>query len=145
MRFLGFLALGSLLVVACGGKLDSESGDASVDSSTPKVDTGIVVDTGIDVSLPPPGPDSGPKPPPPPPLCAKKTASGFQGSDGSCGTEQKWSCSDNSAYSVICACPGDGTCSCFKDTVLVKKVAAGAVCPGCSNLGGKALACGFPE
>ena len=59
--------------------------------------------------------------------------------------EQKWTCSDKSAYSVICACPGDGTCSCFKDTALVKKVPSGAVCPGCVNVSGLAKACGFPE
>jgi len=141
MRFLGFAVLGSLLVVACGGKLDADA-DASVDASTPKLD-GSGVDTGIDVSTPPIGTDSGPKPPPP--VCSNKSGSGFQGSDGSCGTEQKWSCSDKSAYSIICACPGDGTCSCFKDTVLAKKVPAGAMCPGCNNVSGLAAACGFPE
>ena len=143
MRFSSLVAVGSLVVVACGGKLDSENADASVDSSTPKPDSGGV-DTGIDVSFPPPGPDSGPKPPPPP-LCSNKSGSGFQSSDGSCGTEQKWSCSDKSAYSVIFACPGDGTCSCFKDSVLVKKVSSSNVCPGCKSAGGLAAACGFPE
>ena len=145
MRFIGFVALVSLGLVACGGKLDSDA-DASVDSGVPpKGDASVVVDTGIDVSFPPPGPDSGPKPPPPKPVCSSKQGTGFQSSDGSCGSEQKWTCSDKSAYSVICACPGDGTCSCFKDTVLAKKVPAGAMCPGCNNPVGLAAACGFPE
>jgi hypothetical protein len=145
MRFLGFAVFGSLLVVACGGKLDSDA-DASVDSGVPpKGDGSVVVDTGIDVSFPPPGPDSGPKPPPPPPTCSGKQGSGFQSSDGSCGSEEKWTCSNGSAYSVICACPADGTCSCFKDTVLAKKVPSGSVCPGCGNVGSLAGLCGFPE
>lgn len=142
MRFLGFMVAASLLVVACGGKLDSDA-DASVDAGgLPKGDSSVVVDTGIDVSMPP-SPDSGPKPPPP--LCSGKQGGGTQGSDGSCSSEQKWSCSDKSAYSIICACPGDATCSCFKNTILVKKVPSGSVCPGCGNVSGLAKACGFPE
>lgn len=148
MRLSSLLALCStLLLAACGGKVAGQGNDDAgpgVDSGTSGKDGGTAVDSGVIVKDGGVVPADGgpPPPPPPPPLCGSKQGTGYAGSDGSCGSDETWSCG-SVAYEIDCSCPS-AYCVCKKNQQIVGKVTY-AACPACNSMVGVAGACGFPE
>ncbi len=141
MRSTSFLLLSLVLVLpACGGKVAGQ-GDGGADGGVTNKDGGTP-DSGIIVKDGGPQPVDAGKPPPPPPQCGPKNGTGYAGSDGSCGSNETWTCGAVD-YEVDCQCPG-AYCVCKKNGQIDGKVKY-AACPSCSSMTGVAAACGYPE
>lgn len=133
------VSLAAFLAAACGGKIDDGDGGILGPDGGPRGDATAPMPTTTPTTTPTSPPTKPPPPPPPPITCSGKEGSGWASSDGSCGSENKWTCKDGHTYGARCECP-KGTCECYRDGALVQVVKY-LSCPGCAATD----PCPFPQ
>jgi len=132
------LALGGVLVLACGGK--TVGSGAETDGGTSSHDSGGSVDAPSGQDAPSTTADAGPLPP----ACDTVSTVG-SGSNGGCEIQVSKSCSDGTSYAADCSCETH-TCMCAETLGMAGGSSGGNIpfagCPMCEP--GPALdACGF--
>ena len=146
------LALGGVLLLACGGKTDgtgteTDGGNAGHDGSSSGADSpssGFDSAGFPDIGLV--GETSGPTG-----IVCNQGPSAGSSSSGGCEIQMTENCSDGSQYSVDCQCQAGsamGTCSCAETNGMSGGSGGGTSfggCPVCPPPGEAWKLCGFPQ
>ena len=146
-----WLALGIVVVLACGGKTvgsgTETDGGASGDASSSGGGSGSGSDSGSGVDSPVTFEDAVTMRDTSAAVVCNQGPSGGSSGQGACEIQLTETCSDGTTYQVDCSCPS-GTCSCSEMSGMSGSGGSGfpfTGCPTCPGVDQAWNACGFPH